>query len=214
MKDYEDTIRRLLSAVRGGERAAFEALIETVGHELRKLSAYRLRQQAPGHTLQTTALVNEVVLKLIQMLNNPASEFPASREHFLALASRMMRFTLADYARRRKLQTVSLDDGSFEPRSFASADGGPLTDWSERDLDTLLAIDEGLKQIEQTSADYGKRRSAALELFLFGGMNYREIAAELGTTDDTARRDCQLGLARLRELFAHPDAGGGAALER
>lgn len=44
MKDYEDTIRRLLSAVRGGERAAFETLIETVGHELRKLSAYRLRQ--------------------------------------------------------------------------------------------------------------------------------------------------------------------------
>jgi DNA-directed RNA polymerase specialized sigma24 family protein len=126
----------------------------------------------------------------------------------------MMRFTLADYARRRKLQTVSLDDGRPDPASAASSDPAPLADWSGSDLDTLLAVDEGLKEIEQTSGDYGKRRSAALELFLFGGMNFREIADELGTTDDMARRDCQLGLARLRALLARPGAGNAAPPDR
>jgi RNA polymerase sigma factor (TIGR02999 family) len=214
MMDYENTIRRLLAAVRSGDRTAFDALIETVGHELKKLSAFRLRQQPPGHTLQTTALVNEVVMRLIQMLNNPASQFPQSREHFLALASRMMRFTLADYARRRRLPTIPLESDRSEASVAAPGDAASLSDWSERDLDTLLAVDEGLKQIEQTSGEFGKRRSAALELFLFGGMNYREIADELGTSDDMARRDCQLGLARLRELLADSGAGGTAAATR
>lgn len=214
MSDYEETIRRLLAAVRHGDRAAFEPLIETVGTELRKLSAYRMRQQPPGHTLQTTALVNEVVVRLIRMLDNPSSQFPATRDHFLALASRMMRFTLTDYARRRKLQTIPLDDGGPEPGPSAPADHVPLADWSGPDLDTLLAVDEGLKQIEQTSGDYGKRRSAALELFLFGGMNFREIADELGTTDDMARRDCQLGLARLREWLTTAGPRGAQSLER
>src|SRR3954454_23467837 len=142
--DYENTIRRLLHAIRGGDRTAFDALIEAVGHELRKLSAYRIRRQPIVQTLQTTALVNEVVLRLIQMLNNDGQPFPATKEHFMALASRMMRFTLTDYARKKRVPTVSIDE---------APDGRPwsdsLPDWSERDLDNVLALDGALKTIER-----------------------------------------------------------------
>src|SRR4051794_34131595 len=107
--DYENQVRRLLGAIRGGDRGAFDALIEAVGHEMRKLSAYRIRRQPAVQTLQTTALVNEVVLRLIRMLNNDGRTFPETREHFMALVSRMMRFTLTDYARKKKIATVSID---------------------------------------------------------------------------------------------------------
>jgi len=205
---YEDRIRRLLGAVRGGNRDAFSELIGAVGHEMRKLSAFHMRQQASAITLQTTALVNEVVLRLIQMLNSRNASFPETRQHFMALVSRMMRFTLSDYARKRRLKTVSLD----EPHGGDSGSDEPLASilegWSDRELEDLLAVDEALSALERADADFGKRRTAALELYLFGGFNYREIADELGMTDDMARRDCQTALAQLRVLLGATPASG------
>jgi RNA polymerase sigma factor (TIGR02999 family) len=195
--EYEARIRLLLTAVRTGDRDAFADLIGAIGHEMRKLSAFHMRQQQ-AVTLQTTALVNEVVLRLIQMLNSQQSAFPETKEHFMALVSRMMRFTLTDYARKRKLKTVSLQD---EGRDANEPPASAMQDWSPRELDDLLAVDAALTTLER-SGDFGKRRTAALELYLFGGFNYREIADELGVTDDMARRDCQIALAQLRTLLA------------
>jgi RNA polymerase sigma factor (TIGR02999 family) len=210
--EYEDRIRGLLAAVRGGNRDAFAALIGAVGHEMRKLSAFHMRQQPQGVTLQTTALVNEAVLRLIQMLNSKNASFPETKQHFMALVSQMMRFTLTDYARKRRLKTVSLD----EPReTLDSASHEPLSavleSWSDGELDDLLAVDEALTTLERSDVDYGKRRTAALELYLFGGFNYREIADELGVTDDMARRDCQTALAQLRRLLDTPSATGASS---
>jgi RNA polymerase sigma factor (TIGR02999 family) len=208
--DYEDKVRALLGAVRSGNRDAFDQLIQAVGHEMRKLSAYRLRQQGGGQTLQTTALVNEAVVRLIQMLNSENARFPETKEHFMALVSRMMRFTLADYARRRKLVTATLDNPSSGDGA-AEAQSGALANWSARDLDDLLSIDQALTRLEHSDAEFGRRRAAAIELYLFGGMNFREIGDHLGVTDDMARRDCQFAIARLREsltdLRGHSGSG-------
>jgi RNA polymerase sigma factor (TIGR02999 family) len=207
--EYDEHIRALLRAIRKGDRPSFDRLIDAVGHEMRRLSAYHLRQRPPSQTLQTTALVNEAVLRMIQMLNREQAKFPETKEHLMALVSQMMRYTLTDYARKRKLKLVSLDepprpDGEPSQR----ADQAVLESWSDSDLDDLLAIDEAIDAIKRSDAEYGERRSAAIELYLFGGMNYREIADELGTTDDMARRDCQIALSRLRTLLAsQPEPG-------
>jgi RNA polymerase sigma factor (TIGR02999 family) len=207
---YEEHVKALLSAIRRGDRAAFDTLIEAVGHEMRKLSAFHLRQRPPAQTLQTTALVHEAVLRMIQMLNKKRQKFPETREHLMALVSQMMRYTLTDYARKRKLQLVSLDEPRPHDDSGVSstADEGVLQSWSEGNLEDLLAVDEAITALERSDADYGKRRSAAIELYLFGGMNYREIAEELGVTDDMARRDCQIALSHLKGLLGRPSAEG------
>jgi RNA polymerase sigma factor (TIGR02999 family) len=203
--DYEGHIRRLLAAVRAGDRASFDALIDAVGHEMRRLSAYHLRHPpADVKTLQTTALVHEAIIRLIQALNREAGKFPETREHFMALASKMMRFTLIDHVRKRKLQLVCLDeplrtgDGAEDGHTI----GDTLADWGQTDLEGLLAVHEALAEVERLDPEYGTRRGAALALRLFGGMNYHEIAEELGITDDMARRDCQIALGRLQAILA------------
>lgn len=203
--DYEARVRRLLAAIRQGDRPAFDALIEAVGHEMRRLSAYHLRRPpAPAQTLQTTALVHEAVLRLMQSLSREAGKFPETHEHFMALVSRMMRYTLIDYARKRRMKLISLD----EPRRGEDGETtgetmlDTLEDWADPDLDCLLAVHEALGEIERQDPQYGKRRAAAIELHIFGGMNFREIADELGVTDDTARRDCQIALGRLHSILS------------
>jgi RNA polymerase sigma factor (TIGR02999 family) len=208
--DYEEHIRALLGAIRKGDRHAFDALIDAVGHEMRSLSAFHLRQRPPAQTLQTTALVHEAVLRMIQMLNKKKETFPETKAHLMALVSQMMRYTLTDYARKRKLKLVSLDEPRPQDEGGAAPSDAVLQGWSESDLDDLLTVDEALTALERSDPEYGKRRSAAIELYVFGGMNYREIAEELGITDDTARRDCQIALSRLKGLLVRQSSEGSA----
>jgi RNA polymerase sigma factor (TIGR02999 family) len=202
---YEDHVRRLLAAIRAGDRTSFDTLIEAVGQEMRRLSAYHLRHRpADIQTLQTTALVNEAVIRLIQALDRQAERFPETHAHFMALASNMMRFTLIDYARKRKLKLVSLDEpipgaDRDEPGETTMTDA--LADWGDSDIELLMAVHEALAKVERLDSAYGKRRSTALGLRLFGGMNYAEIAEELGVTDDMARRDCQIALGRVQGML-------------
>ena len=177
---------------------------------MRRLSAYHLKRFPPTEvkTLQTTVVVNEAVLRLLTNLNRNAEKFPETREHFMALVSQMMRFTLIYYARKRRLKLESLDRPLRTPTGDDTDEGlvDALEDWSTPDLDTLLAVNEGLDVLERQDAEYGKRRTKAIELRLFGGMNYREIADELGITDDAARRDCQMMLSRLQAILSEPPA--------
>jgi RNA polymerase sigma factor (TIGR02999 family) len=201
--EYEEHIRGLLGAIRRGDGSAFDRLVETVGHEMRKLSAFHLRQHRSGQTLQTTALVHEAVLRMMQMLARNRAKFPETKEHLMALVSQMMRFTITDYARKRKLKLVSLDEPFPDGRTDSAAREADraLERWSESELDDLLALDGALAALERSDAEYGKRRSAAVGLYVFGGMNFREIADQLGITDDMARRDCQIALTRLRVIL-------------
>lgn len=212
--DYENRIRDLLGAIRQGDRSAFDALIEAIGQEMRGLSGYILLSRPPVPSVQVTVLVNEAVLRLIRMLNGEARKFPETKEHLMNLMSRMMRFTLTDYARKRKVELESLDEPQRAPDGETdSMAGDTLRDWSAQDLDLLLTVDEVLNTIERSDPEYGGRRRAAIELHLFSGMNFREIGDELGVTDDMARRDCQIALSRLRGILGdepHTAARAGA----
>jgi DNA-directed RNA polymerase specialized sigma24 family protein len=203
--EYEARIRALLGAIRQGDRAAFDALIEAIGHEMRGLSGYILLSRPPMATVQVTVLVNEAVLRLVGMLNSESRKFPETKEHLMNLLSQMMRFTLTDYARKRRVDLESLDapqrDQAGETGEATGAE--MLRDWSGQDLDLLLTVDHVLSTIERSDPEYGKRRRLATELHLFSGMNFREIGDELGVSEDTARRDCLMALSRLRGALGH-----------
>jgi DNA-directed RNA polymerase specialized sigma24 family protein len=198
---YEEKVRQLLAEVRSGDGSALENLLEAVGDELRKLSAYRLWRQG-YHTLQTSTLVREVVVGLLKIVKKRAHTFPETRQHFLALATKIMICTLADRARKRR-ETVPLDDELAKPSVAAAIaeDPGPLHSWSRHDLDTMLSIQQALDRIERSDPKYGPRRKAALELRLFGGLKFTAIADELAVSEDIARNDCIAGLAMLRRFL-------------
>ena len=178
-------ITRLLVAWGQGDQTALERLMPLVYEELRKLARRHMNRQRPGHTLQTTALVNEAYLRLID-----ASQVQwQNRAHFFAVSAQLMRRILVDFARSRKslkrgaeAQQVTLDD-SLEVSSERGAD--------------LIALDDALN----TLGVMNPRQSQIVELRYFGGLSEEEIAEALKISPRTVRRDWSLARAWLyREL--------------
>jgi RNA polymerase sigma factor (TIGR02999 family) len=201
--EYEDRIRGLLAAVRKGDENAFNALIETIAPELRKLSKYRMRKTPPGQTLQATALVNEVVIRLMRMRERAGSRFPEGKTHLLALASRMMAWVLAESARKKmgKPSRISLDQINDGGDWMDSARLPELIDWSLPDLDLLIAFNDALDEVERSNAKLGRRRREVVTLRVFGGMNFHEIAETLGIDESAATRDFNGAIAQVRSLL-------------
>jgi RNA polymerase sigma factor (TIGR02999 family) len=179
-------ITRLLVAWGQGDQTALERLMPLVYEELRRLARRHMNRQRPGHTLQTTALVNEAYLRLID-----ASQVQwQNRAHFFAVSAQLMRRILVDFARSRKslkrggeAQQVTLDDSLEVP--------------SERGAD-LIALDDALN----TLGVMNPRQSQIVELRYFGGLSEEEIAEALKISPRTVRRDWSLARAWLyRELF-------------
>lgn len=176
---------RLLQAWAQGDQAAFEELIPLVYDELRRLAQRELRRERPGHSLQATALVNEAYLRLID-LNRIEWQ---NRAHFFAMAARMMRRILVDWARARGNQkrgggvpTVSLDEGLL-----VSTDPGC----------DLVALDDAL----ETLGAMDLRKGQVVEMRFFGGLTVEETAAALHVSADTVMRDWRSAKAwLLREL--------------
>lgn len=178
-------VTQLLHAWSRGDRAALDQLVPLVHADLRRLAGQRERQMAgsPGATLQATALVNEVYLKLVHA---GGIEF-RDRAHFFAISATLMRQILIDAARHRNRdkrgggwQRVSLHDGEM---------GRIHTD------ETLLALDQALDRLAQTET----RKARVVELRFFGGMTNDEIAEVTGVSTDTVKRDwafAKLWLAR------------------
>lgn len=175
----EDAITGLLTAWNAGDETAFEKLAPFVYAELRKLAESYMRGERPGHTLQPTALVHEVYLRLVKQR---LPEF-RNRAHFYGLTAQLMRQVLVDSSRARAAakraggaQRVDLDE------SIAVS---PARDWDILELDTALAelaIENG----------HGAR---AIELHYFGGSSVAEIAEMTGRSERTVARD--LASARL-----------------
>jgi RNA polymerase sigma factor (TIGR02999 family) len=176
-------VTRLLAEWAKGNQQALEDLTPLVYRELRQLAASYLRKEAPGHTLQPTALVHEAYLRLVDQ-RNPDWE---GRAHFFGVAARLMRQILVDHARRRQagkraVLKVSLEEAvSFQP---------------ERSRD-LVALDSGLKALEKLDP----RKCKAVELRYFGGLSTDEIAQSLEVSPITVRRDLRMAEAWLhREM--------------
>ena len=178
-------ITQLLLAWGSGDQAALDRLMPLVYQELRRLAKNYMRRQNPGHTLQTTALVNEAYLRLI----DSSRVNWQNRTHFFAISAQLMRRVLVDFARASNSLKRG---GEFQEVSFEDAVAVPF----EQKMD-LVALDEALKKL----ADLNQRQSQIVELRYFGGLSEEEIAAALDISVRTVRRDWSVARAWLyREL--------------
>jgi RNA polymerase sigma factor (TIGR02999 family) len=168
-----------------GDKAALDRLMPLVYDELRRLARYYMRRERPGHTMQTTALVNEAYLRLIDQ----KSVRWQNRAHFFGIASQMMRRILVDHARSRHYakrgggaEKVSLDEAMIVSEERAS---------------DVVALDDALKSLEAID----QRKSQIVEMRFFGGLSIEETAEVLGVSPGTVMRDWTLAKAWLhREI--------------
>lgn len=179
-------ITRLLSAARGGDRAASDALFASVYRELHRLAHAQLAVRGrPGDTLDTTALVHEAYLRLVQ----PAGLSAEDRAHFFNLAARIMRHVMVDYARRRDAAKRSGEVVRIE----IGGPGEPAAEPDARLAGDLLALDASLERLEAESP----RLARLVELRFFAGLSFTEIGEVQGLTERTAKRDWRKARAFL-----------------
>jgi RNA polymerase sigma-70 factor (ECF subfamily) len=186
-------VTRLLRAWAGGDPGALDQLTPVIYAELRRRAHSYMKNERPGHTLQTTALANEAWLRLV----NVSAVDWRDRAHFFAIAAQMMRRILVDGARNRgrdkrggSAQRVDLDQ---------------IPDISTRRDPELIAIDDALK----TLAELDPRKARVIELRFFGGLSVEETAEVLKLHEQTVLRDWRLARVwLLREISGQRPSPG------
>jgi RNA polymerase sigma factor (TIGR02999 family) len=176
--------------LRGWDRADAESagrVVAAVYSELRTMSSRLLNAERPGHILQPTALVNELFLRL------SAAQPPAWRDraHFFAVAAATLRRILIDHARAQR----AVRRGGGEPKVHLDLTNPGIT----CSYDDLLSIDEALTALEQADP----RAARVSELRFFAGLQENEIAAQLGVSEITIKRDWKFARAWLAAYLAH-----------
>ena len=179
------SVTELLLAWGNGDRSALDDLVPLVHQELRRLARLQMRGERDNHTLQTTALVNEAFIRLVDLRHIRWQD----RAHFLSLSARLMRRVLVDHARSRNYQkrgggavNVTLDDA--------------LLASPERGAD-LVALDDALDHLARVDS----RKAQVVELRFFGGLSVDESSEALGVSPETVMRDWRLAKAwLLREV--------------
>jgi RNA polymerase sigma factor (TIGR02999 family) len=183
-------ITRLLRLWAGGDPEALDRLMPIVYERLRQLARQRLRAEGSACSLDTTALVHEAYLRLV---DSPTPNL-RDRGHFLGLASRVMRHLLVDHARARHAEKRG--GGLRSPKVE------PLMWIPERDLDRVTELDEALQRLEALDA----RQCRILEQRYFGGLTLDEIAEALGVSLATVKRELRSARAWLAlELGPEPE---------
>ena len=185
MEPTPQQVTRLLVAWSGGDEAALEELTPLVYGELRRLAHHYISRERPGHTLQTSALVNEAYVRLVEQKNVDWQ----CRAHFYGIAARLMRQVLVDYARRRGYakrgggaHRVSLDEALAV---------------SEERAAEVVALDGALESL----AKLDPRQSQIVELRFFGGLSIEETAEVLGVSPGTVMADWTVAKAWLRRAI-------------
>lgn len=180
-------ITKLLRAWSDGDPTALERLAEQVYGELRVMARRYMKNERPGHTLQTTALVHEVYLRLLEESKVESRE----RAQFFAMAAKIMRRILVDAARARRSQKrggmarqVNLDETAL----VSASPGRPI-----------LALDEALTAFSLVAP----RQAQVVELRYFGGLTEEEIVAALNISPRTVRRDWDFARAWLLRELSH-----------
>ena len=180
-----DDVTELLQAWSAGDAKALEKLAPLVYEELHRTAHRHMSREQTGHTLQTTALVNEVYLRLVKVRQVDWQ----GRAHFFAVCARMMRRILTDFARSRRYLKRGADavhlpfDEALIPQTGQGAD--------------IVALDDALTVLGR----FDPRKSQVVELRFFGGMSVEETARVLGVSVETVHRDWKLAKAWLiREL--------------
>jgi RNA polymerase sigma factor (TIGR02999 family) len=182
-------VTRLLAAWREGDASAPELLLALVYEELRRMARRHLRQQPPGHTLQTTALIHDAYLRLVGQVAGRWQD----RNHFFAVSAQAMRHVLVDHARARHsakrgggARPVSLDEAALVTVERAAE---------------LIALDDALQELKGLH----ERQCRVVECRYFGGMTVQETAEVLGVSPETVMRDWKMAKAWL-----HRALSGGA----
>jgi RNA polymerase sigma-70 factor, ECF subfamily len=181
----KNDVTELLRRWRNGDEEAFEKLTPLVYDELHQLAHGYMRRERPGHTLQTTALLNEAYVRLVEQTDVAWQ----NRAHFFGVAAQVMRHILVDYARRHlaakrggEFQKLALDDSLIVSKECATE---------------LVALDEAM----QALSEIYPRRSKVVELRYFGGLNNKEASEILKVSEATIERDWRFAKAWLyREL--------------
>jgi RNA polymerase sigma factor (TIGR02999 family) len=186
MQDVTTILRR----VRAGDETGFNELVTLLYGELHRIASHYLKRERAGHTLQTTALVHEAYLKLA---GDAGHEF-ADRVHFLAVAARVMRQVLVDYARARMTKKRSGGAQASAPRGLTIS-VEPQNEAYDVDLLDLDAALEDLGQHDETLA-------RLIEMRYFGGMTAEETAEALGESVHVIRHDLRLAQAWMRRKLS------------
>lgn len=195
MPGEQDTkgISKLLRAWSEGDQSALNGLTPIVYEELRRLAHYYMDRERPGHTLQTTALVNEAYMRLVDYKRMQWQD----RAHFFAVAAQVMRRILVDHARSHNVkrgagvQHVALDDGAVLTRDRSN---------------DLVALDDAMNAL----ARLDPRKVQIIEMRFFGGLSLEETAEVLKVSPATVRRDWSIAKFWLyRELGGRTSDGFG-----
>lgn|ERR1017187_2291604 len=179
-------ITQLLNEVRNGDRSAESRLIGLVYPELRRMAAGYMRRERHDHTLQSTALVHEVYLRVL----GPGEPQWQNRAHFFAVAAQLMRRILVDHARR---QSAARRGGGAHRIDLEE----PLLVCSEK-MEIVLDIDWALGKLEQLDP----RQAHVVVFRFFGGLSEEEIASVLGVSARTVKRDWRMARAWLHGILA------------
>lgn len=179
-------ITQLLRAWGEGDESALRELTPLVHKELHRLAHSYMARQAPGHALQTTALINEAYLRLVKLREVSWQD----RAHFFAVCARMMRQILTDFARSRRyikrggdVPHVSLDETPTVSRQLPA---------------DLVALDDALKALSSVDA----RKGQVVELRFFGGLTVEETAEVLKISPETVTRDWRMAKSWLKRELA------------
>lgn len=188
MASSSHEVSQLLVAWGNGDEAARDRLIPLVYDELHRMAHQYMNRERPGHTLQTSALVNEAFMKLVDQRHVRWQ----NRAHFFGIAAQMMRRILVDYARSRHYQKrggearqVELDEAMIVSQERAA---------------DVIALDEALKSL----AEFDRRKSQIVELRFFGGLSIDETAKLLKVSPGTVMKDWTLAKAWLRKEMMNP----------
>jgi RNA polymerase sigma-70 factor (ECF subfamily) len=182
MTPSPNNVTQMLHDWSNGDRDVLDKLIPIVYEELRHQAARYLRRERPGHTLQTTALIHEAYVRLIEQKNVHWQ----NRAHFFAIAAQLMRRILVDHARSRQAAKRGGSDIKLPLDEAMVA--------SERREVDLVALDEALERL----AAIDLQQSRVVELKFFSGLTVEETAEVLGVSPRTVKRDWNVAKAWLR----------------
>ena len=181
-------VTQLLLDWRDGDDEALNKLIPLVYQELKRLARYHMRRERADHTLQTSALVNEAYIRLVDYKNMRWQD----RAHFLAVAAQAMRRILVEHARAR---TRAKRGG--EPRKVSLDEAATLADGKAADM---VALDGALNAL----AEFDPRKSQIVELRYFGGLNIEETAEFIGVSPATVKREWNTAKIWLHREITSP----------
>ena len=171
----------LLERILDGDRSAEGRLFDLLYSDLRRMAAYQLRRERSDHTLQPTALVHEVYVKIFRQTPPEAR----NRAHFIALAAQVMRRFLVDHARTKKAEKRGRHP-QMVPIEHALI-------YDDRRSDEFLAVHDALERLRE----WAPRQSQIVEMRYFGGMSEEEIAEYLKVSSRTVKRDWAMARAWL-----------------